>query len=290
MDSKNIGSNFGLHRDNLRKFCLLGWLACSTLALFVSEVKAEEFDPVGIFLTWQHDPTTSITIDWHTVPEDGDRETKLQYRVQGSSPWRETIGLTLNFPHTDRFIHRVELRFLEPGTTYQFRFGEDSRTYSFDTMPADLTEPLVFVTGGDGGIGEDFRRMNNVVMKYDPSFILWGGDIVYDNGDPINIDRWYDWYDGIKETLIDEDGKVTPIIVAIGNHELFRESHLYNGIGGHSEHSEAEAQAYLDKHNLWNGKPTYFFQLFAFPGRPSYSVLDFGDYMSIFAMDTQPLY
>ena len=37
---------------------------------------------------------------------------------------------------------------------------------------------------------------------------------------------------------------------------------------------------------MGDGKPTFFFELFAFPDRPSYNVLDFGDYMSLIALDS----
>ncbi len=258
----------------------------AVLSFSAVESKAQEFDPIGIFLTWQYDPTTSMTIDWHTTPEDGDRQSVLQYKKLGADRWREGNGTSHDFPHSDRTIHRITLRHLEPGTTYRFRFGDDSKAYRFETMPADLSDPLRFATGGDTGHAEDFKRMNRAVMEYDIDFIVWGGDIAYGNGDPARVDRWHGWFDGIKETLIDDDGKVTPIVIAIGNHELFGVRRLYRGSTPHHEHTEEEVQAYLDKHNLWDGKPTYFFHLFAFPGRPSYNVLDFADYMSIFALDS----
>ncbi len=247
-----------------------------------------EFDPTALFLTWQYDPTTSMTIDWHTLPYHGNYHMKslLQFREEGIEKWREVNGAYHQFPHSRRHIHRVTLRDLEPGTTYQFRFGDATKSYRFETMPQDLSEPLRFATGGDAGTGEAFERMNRVVMEYDIDFIKWGGDIAYANGDPARIDRWYDWFDGIKNSLIDDTGKVTPIVIIIGNHELFGVRRLLRGSNPHDELTQEEAEAFMDRHNLWDGKPTYFFHLFAFPGRPAYNVLDFGEYMSILALDS----
>lgn len=265
-----------------------------TLALFIflgcnSAMNQERFDPVGLFLTWQYDPTTSMTIDWHTQPEDGNQhmQSVLQFKKLGDDNWREVNGAYHQFPHSQRHIHRVTLRNLEPGTTYRFRFGSDTESYRFETMPENLEdEPLTFAAGGDSGHDEDFERMNRVVMEYDPDFIYLGGDITYANGDPARIDRWYSWFDIVKETLIDEDGLVTPFVITIGNHELFGIRRPLRGSSPHDEMTETEARDYMDEHNLWDGKPTFFFDVFAFPGKPSYNVLDFGDYLSLIALDS----
>lgn len=261
--------------------------------LFTDQARADEFDPVAIYLTWQYDPSSSMTIDWHTTPSDGyrhfNRISELHVKADGEYKWRETTGNSHDFPHSDRLIHRVQLRHLEPGTTYHFRFGKDSKTYKFKTMPDKLTEPFRFAAGGDTEYDEEFIRMNRVVMEYEPEFILWGGDLPYANGEPARVNLWYEWFDGIKKSLINDDGRVIPIVVTIGNHELFGERRLFRPsafYSGSEPLTEEEAEAYMVKHNLWDGKPTFFFDLLAFPGRPSYNVLDFGDYMSLFALDT----
>ena len=242
----------------------------------------EPFDPTGIFLTWRHDPTTSMTIDWHTLPVDRDVKSSVDYRIEGSDDWTTIGGGTKHdFPFSERTIHRIDLRGLEPGTTYEFRFGEDSKVYRFRTMPSDISQsPLRFAVGGDTGAGEIFRKMNRKVMEYDPDFIVWGGDLAYADGDPDRLNRWHAWFDGIKETLIDSDGRIVPVVVALGNHEIFNERRLLRRL------EEAEAQKFLNRHNLWDFKPTYFFHLFAFPDRPGYNFLDIGEYMSLVILDT----
>ncbi len=237
------------------------------------------FDPAALFLTWQSDPTTTMTIDWHTLPEDNDRPPVLHYKPEGDEEWMKTMGSWRSFPHSDRIINRVELRRLEPGTNYRFRFGEDSKEYYFRTMPSDLTEPVRFVAGGDSH--RTRHDMSSVAMTYDPDFIVLGGDLAYANGSPDRIQWWYDWFDGYKDNLISEEGRVVPMLVAIGNHEIFASRRL-------QPMEDDEVEEYLIKHNLWDGKPSYFFELFAFPGRQdmAYGVLDFSDYMSLILLDT----
>jgi len=238
------------------------------------------FDPDAIFLTWQYDPSTSMTIDWHVIARENTHPAVIQFRKSGADNWRELPANSSQFPFSDRVINRVELRGLESATFYEFRFGENSEIYQFRTLPSDLSEQTVrFVTGGD--TSDRIHTMTARAMDYDPDFILWGGDLAYANGDPERIGMWYGWFDGIKENLIDENGRVVPVVVTIGNHELFGERRLRR-----QDLSEEEIQDYLDRYNLWDDKPTFFFDLFAFPGRPSYNILDAGDYMSIVALDS----
>ena len=265
-------------------FALFFVASITGLFLFGSTAfNKEPFDPAAIFLTWQSDPTTTITIDWHTTAEHRDRPVTLHYKKRGDQQWLETKGTFRSFPHSDRMINRVELRNLEPGTNYRFRFGSDSKEYYFRTMPADLSETITFITGGD--TSHERHEVSAVAMTYDPDFILWGGDLAYANGDPARLDYWYGWFEGIKEHLISENGRVVPVVVAIGNHELFGERRLR---GGDNPPTDEEVNAYMTEYNLWDSKPTFFFDLFAFPGRQemAYGVLDFADYMSLVLLDT----
>ncbi len=271
-----------------RGFISLSTLLIIAILLWFPERMWEDdlYDPVALFLTWQQDPTTTMTIDWHTTPEDGEREAILQYKWLGDPPyqaqewgWREVEARTHQFPHSERMIHRVELTGLKAGTEYRIRFGEDSKTYYFKTMPADLREPVRFVTGGDTSHEE--HRVSAAVMNYDPDFVLWGGDLAYCNGDPARVHLWYEWFDGVKENLISDNGRVIPVVVAIGNHELFGERrYRRQGL------SDEEIEGIMKEHDLWEDKPTFFFDLFAFPGDPTYNVLDFADYMSLVILDT----
>jgi len=252
----------------------------------VADEGKQLFDPVGLFLTWQRDPTTTMTIDWHTEPGQGERDSVVQYTIDGVDGWQEAKGDVRPFPFSDRTVHRVELEGLTPDTQYRFRFGEDSKSYLFRTMPAVLDRPLRFINGGDTKPNESFLRMNKVARGYDPAFIVWGGDLAYCDGNPKRVGSWYAWFDGIKETLVHEDGRVIPIIVTIGNHEIFRHEGSVR-LAVRAGMSEEEAKEFFAGHGLSGGEAPYYFALMAFPGYPSYNTLDFGDYLTLIALDSQ---
>ncbi len=234
------------------------------------------FEPVGLHLTWQRDPTTTMTVDWHLSPEQHADEQRraIAWRELGAEPWQRRDGERHAFPHSDRIIKRVELTGLAPGTTYEFRFGDEARVYRLRTMPAENTEPVRFITGGDTRTrGQWLEQTNSQAMRYDPDFIVWGGDLAYADGRAENVDNWHEWFDINKATLIADDGRVVPVIVAMGNHEMVG-GFFYN----HDDHEPTAA---------WRESVApYFYRLFAFPDHPGYGVLDFGNYLSLFVLDS----
>lgn len=240
----------------------------------LSAERAHRFEPAGLLLTWQRDPTTTMTIDWHTLKET---PSELQYREAGTDTWAAVTGASHPFPFTERTIHRVELTGLDPNTTYEFRFGPDSREYRFRTMPADLREPVRFAAGGDTRHQKNWmERTNRIAMKYDPCFVVWGGDLAYANGDPKNVSRWFEWFEAIHDTLIARDGRVVPVVAGVGNHEVQQ--------GSYRNHEDRE-----DSDAFRERIAPFFYALLAFPGQPGYDVLDFGDYMSLIILDTDHL-
>jgi acid phosphatase type 7 len=249
-------------------------------------------EPVSMVLTWQQDPTRTMTVDWHTHPEDQGLSL-LYYRNGSDEGWRELEAAEHEFPHSDRTIHRVEITGLEPGTNYEFRVGEFSRVYNFNTLPANNREPLRFAAGGDTSHGDMFRQMNEAAMKYDPEFIVWGGDLAYANGMAENLDRWISWFERVKTDLITPEGRVVPIIVGIGNHDVI--NHHYPGsetnIGETlsmpafiAKVKKGEMEEPDDTMRLEKGP--FFYRLFAFPGQPGYGALDIGDYLSLIILDS----
>ena len=241
--------------------------------LSVAQVPVE---PAGLHLTWQFDPTTTMTIDWHTEPGD-QSDHVLQYKRIGSSDWQDMESSSLEYPYSDRTIHRVEITGLEPDTEYRFRVGEFTREYKFRTMPGQLDRPIRFAVGGDTGRGETMRKVNRIAAQYDVEFVAWGGDLSYADGRAEEYERWHQWFENNMEGLITDDGRVIPILTAIGNHEMKRQR------GGNYWFLFDDYEP-TDQWRTANAP--YFMQLFAFPGQPGYGVLDFGDYMSIFLLDS----
>lgn len=269
------------------KICIFGYIfKCSGFLFFIaffwfygiSPLKAQT-EPVALYLTWKSDPTTSMVIDWHILPDEA-TDSLLYYRKDTDLTWQRAVAAKLEFPFSDRTIYRKEITGLSPDIRYAFKVGSFDRIYYFETMPTNIDEkPLMFAVGGDTyDRGHEARqtwmeRMNKIVMQYKPKFIFWGGDLAYADGKPEQVWRWYGWFDAIKKTLIDDEGNVIPIIATIGNHETNK------SIGS------------VDK-KYWNQDSTrinlapFFYQLLAFPGQPGYRVLDFGNYLSILALDS----
>ena len=248
--------------------------ACGLLLLLLLPVTAasQRQEPVGIFLTWQRDPATTMTVDWHTAGE-GEHRT-LQYRLRGAGEWRTVRVEPSAFPAFGRTLHRTELTRLRPGSTYQLRFGSGGRVYSFRTLPARPDRPIRFATGGDMQHSQALmEEMGREVIRHDPDFVVVGGDLAYADEPPTRANRWRTWFDAYRNTLIAEDGRIVPMLVAQGNHEVAG--------GYHYNHPRFESN------ERWREDLSpYFYRLLASPGHPGYAVVDIGDYMSIVLLNS----
>lgn len=237
---------------------------------------AAQYKPLGLQLTWQQDPTTTMTIDWHELADRSSRG--LDYRRRGGTSWSSAPVSQHTFPHSDRLIYRSELTGLEPGSPYEFRLGEDGHVFSFRTMPETISQPIRFAVGGDVRHRQEWMdRTNRVAASHDPDFVVFGGDLAYADGDPRRVYRWYEWFESTMNTLVTPSGRQIPVVAGIGNHEIWFDTRAGTG---------PEAADFIQHYDLENGRPTFFFDLFPFPGAPGYSVLDFGEYMSLIVLDT----
>tara|TARA_R110002124_G_scaffold106139_2_gene257596 strand:+ start:5536 stop:6786 length:1251 start_codon:yes stop_codon:yes gene_type:complete len=254
-----------------RRKILVGFGLFFLLGLQVGTLRAQE-EPSGIYLTWKEDPTSTITVDWHL--KNSARQS-LHYRKKGSENWEKSPSTVLDFPFSDRKIHRVHLSGLSADQAYEVKFGGNEKVYYFKTMPKDISRnPIRFAIGGDTMHDQEvMEKTNRQVLPYNPDFIIIGGDLAYANGDGKNVDRWYSWFDAVKKTLIQEDGRLIPMMLGIGNHEV------------KSGFNEKEIPEHLKIEKRKESAPFYF-NLFAFPGQPGYGVLEFGEYLSFLFLDS----
>jgi hypothetical protein len=238
------------------------------------EIPADEkpFKPDTLFLTWQRDPTTTITIQWIGRRKDAD-DPIIRYADRGKGEW--TTGPTAShkpFPIVttmfgfptgpiDLSVFRAELTGLTPGTEYEFRIGTNSPVYRFRTMPAKATRAFHFISGGDCGVNIHAVANNKVAAKQDPMFVLIAGDLGYDNG--VSAETAIQFIRNYSQTMIDSQGRLIPLIAGIGNHEV------------RGAYGKTLKEA------------TFFTPLFGgFYRETSYGALDFGDYLSLILMDT----
>ncbi len=230
-----------------------------------------------VYLTWQHSPETTMTVNWVTpLNQNGDT---LEYRKANGENWSQAAGFHGVLPEKAPYI--LELTNLQPKTIYQFRFGKDGVIYKFQTMPDSLEQAIRFVVGGDmyhDGL-ETLRQTNQVAAKTDPLFALVGGDIAYASNKFMDFlprwihpyvdkligqkfDRWLEWLIAWKEDMVTSEGCLIPMLPAIGNHDTV----------GRFDQTPEQAP--------------FFYSLFPMPGKPGYNVVDFADYMSIFLLDS----
>lgn len=240
-------------------------------------------DPITLYLTWQRDPTTTMTIHWHTEGDTGPAGVEIFPADSDSGEAIILEATTRPMPFSERLIHTVEATGLQPDTSYAFRMsnvqaGFNSHFYQFRTMPATAEQPIRIAIGGDVRHRQAWmEQVNEQAMRFDPHFIVWGGDLAYADGGPDRFGNWVEFFDAMMNTLITEEGRVIPVIFGIGNHEVQRGYFHHGGTDGIPvENTDAFRESIAP----------YYYSLFAFPGHPGYGVLDFGEYLSIVLLDT----
>ena len=187
------------------------WAALlATLVCFQTEGTAA---PRFVYLTWQDNPATAVTVSYHTfAPSQRETEGGVEGEVPGVVVSRVTFDLRSRDrsgkPHRftavgtahemteladRRRVHRVVLRNLLPDTVYCFVAGDEisglSAEFSFRTAP-EADQPLTFVTGGDMGVGRGARQLLAQAAAQSPLFGLVGGDLAYANAIADNYELW----------------------------------------------------------------------------------------------------
>ncbi len=228
--------------------------------------------PPAVYLTWQRDPSTTMTVHWHSA--DAKEPSVILVRAPDEDEWRSVSGTSEPFPDTDLSIHTVEIEDLAPDTTYEFRREANETTYRFRTLPDTLERPVRFVNGGDVYLnGEWMDQMNALAGTLDPDFVVIGGDLAYADGRADLVWRWLRYFASFYDHLRAPDGRMIPTVVTIGNHEVTR-----HFLPDHDDYEPGDA---------WRLRVSpYFYRLFAMPGQPGYAALDVGDYLSLILLDT----
>lgn len=215
-------------------------------------------DTLALYLSWYDDPTTTMTIQWHTPREESNDLVSLQLP---NGKWKMAEGSHIDLD--TRFVHTVRLEKLSPDTEYFFRVGKETESYKFRTAPKDLSHPIRFCIGGDLYHTIDlFRKMSQTVAEQDPLFAVLGGDIAYAlNKHPLQWPatekkQWFDFFKAWKELMMTKEGRVIPFIAIPGNHDIR-----------------------LGDEGLW-------FKLMAFPSKHLYRSVDFGNYLRLICLDS----
>ncbi len=178
--------------------------------------------PRQVVLTWQNDPSTTMTITWRTdVLEESHSLSFTDKYWQHVSQWTTTDAQSFTFAETKAWLHTVELTNLNPGQTYYVTINhpEFPDHFSFRTMPDENSRrDLVFLAGADSRTQREVRRdMNELAAQLHPEFIIFDGDFI---ATALSEQEWDEWFDDWHELLITPDGRRVPVIPSIGNHEV----------------------------------------------------------------------
>ncbi|MBY0459188.1 MAG: fibronectin type III domain-containing protein, partial [Gemmataceae bacterium] len=185
-----------------------------------------------LFLTWQRDPTTTITVQW--VGPTADAPTSVRVapvlnaaliaagwvtgKMRNVAGWVTGEVRTKPFGNTEVKVHRCEFIGLTPGTEYLLQIGSRTPMCRFRTMPAKATDTFTWVSGGDCGTGPHAIGTNQIAAKQEPYFALIGGDLGYDNG--TSARTAIQFLQNYSKHMIDPKGRLIPLVSCLGNHEV----------------------------------------------------------------------
>jgi acid phosphatase type 7 len=170
--------------------------------------------------SYRTDPSTTISIMWDQY--SGSSPILYYGTVDNGTNWnlypsQATPVLTT----TDGGMKNtfVRLSGLTPNTIYYFvvKDSEGAGTrYSFQTISNDPSQPLSLVCGADTRSGIAVRVTGfKLVAKLRPQAVIFDGDLT-DSGSAAELQSWFDDWGNTIAT----DGRITPIVLAEGNHEV----------------------------------------------------------------------
>ena len=234
------------------------------MSAFSQEFAASE--PRQIVLTWQSDPTTTMTITWRTDIEGQSsiaffsNQKDLTINEYGSKE-----AETYTFKETEAWLHTVELTGLIPGETYWVVLQTDnvsSDKFCFRTAPEN-PDKIRFIVGSDAQHLRSqmsvIREVHKKAAEEDPDFFMYSGDFVNAELSDYEWDLFFDlWH----ELMITDEGRRIPIVPALGNHEVVA------GYGGTMESA------------------VFYFNRFKLPDPYTYYVTRYGSELTIISLDS----
>lgn len=234
--------------------------------------------PETLFLSWEDDPTTTMTAQWLRGPGLGDRPEKdkpeqVRWKKADGGDWAVLETKTAPFPDPKKsgpprwVVVKADWRGLEAGKEFVFVIG-DSPEMRFRTAPARLGEGLTFAEGGDSDITDAAEKIFAAASRHDPLFIHVGGDLAYSDG--VDVAKEIAFWQMYHRAARRPDGRLIPFVAGIGNHEVK---------GGYWQEGATFAQM--------QARAPFFYALFGGLYRTEEPVaLDFGDYFSLLMLDS----
>lgn len=165
------------------------------------------------------EPSTTITIGWEQTTGNNpmvyygtvDHGQAYQKYAYQAYPKRTIHAKGMH-------NHFARLSKLRPNTVYYFVIQDSdgvSKRFSFRTLPDEHETRLSIIGGGDSRNHKTARQnANKTVARCRPHFVLFAGDMT--GGDSSR--EWQEWLDDWQLTIA-EDGRMTAVVAARGNHE-----------------------------------------------------------------------
>ncbi len=200
----------------------------------LAAVTAAAAPPDAIHLAWVEDPSSTMTVVWHTAEEGV--PSVVEYRLPASGEWQKAQG-AVRPTGAAGVVHEVSIRGLEPDTRYEYRVkgpGDAwSESHTMWTAPLAGRKPVEVVFAADTGMAgrEDglttgTEQVIAEMGKLEPLAVLWGGDAAYYNTDKrfgSLDDTIIAWFNQMQPVAVR-----APIMPTYGNHEIFlREGYLF---------------------------------------------------------------
>lgn len=168
-------------------------IAAVLASIFAGAHAAPDPSPRGVHLAFGADPTTSMTVVWHT-PGTTERDTVVEYG-QTSSLGSRATGTTKPAPglpaSLTSMLHEATIGGLQPGAPFFYRVGDGttwSEVFAARTAPADGS--FTFAAFGDHGYSAQAVRTTDALAAADPDFAVIAGDVSYANS---KLERWDVW-------------------------------------------------------------------------------------------------
>ncbi|BDS14749.1 purple acid phosphatase family protein [Aureispira anguillae] len=165
------------------------------------------------------EPSTTLTIGWEQITGNnpmvyyGTMDNGQDYNKYAHQAYPKRTVHAKGMHN-----HFARLTKLRPNTIYFFVIKDSegvSKRFSFKTLPDEHESRLSIIGGGDSRNHKIARQnANKVVARCRPHFVLFAGDMT--GGDSNR--EWQEWLDDWQLT-IGEDGRMTAVVTARGNHE-----------------------------------------------------------------------
>jgi len=194
--------------------------ALASLALVSAASTSAWAEPKWVRISVVHDPSTTMSVAWHTVDPDA---TKVEWGLDAASMTSSASGTSNLGPGNLGYIHEAEMTQLKPDTAYFYRVGDPaggwSAPFTFRTAPAPHPDcgKVRFVYLGDnrpdsplGGTNEWGSIFAEAVSE-GPAFVLSGGDLVYDGKDDDQWESFLGW--------TGDPARYAPFMPSMGNHD-----------------------------------------------------------------------